>query len=155
MRRARQIWECLRQVRSLRFVARSASGTGWDGVGVGNVEVAAPGARTLVFTERGEWHPVVGRVTPFHNAFRWSLLAPDAIRLEHLRFGPGRPVPLFDLVPGSGGAWSSASPHVCGGDSYSAELRAQDAGMQLYWAIDGPAKSERLEYSYSWACPDA
>lgn len=151
---ARELWDCLGRVRSLRFVARSGSGTGWDGTGIGVVEVEAPDEFTLVFTESGEWHPEVGRVTPFRNVFRWSLLGSDAIRLEHLRSGPERPVLLFDLVPGPGGAWSPAKPHLCGADSYSAELCRQDSGMLLRWAIDGPAKSERIEYSYSWARHD-
>ncbi|MDZ7748210.1 MAG: DUF6314 family protein [Halofilum sp. (in: g-proteobacteria)] len=148
---AGELRACLRRVRSLRFVARSGGATGWDGVGVGAVEVDAPDEYTLVFTESGEWHPQAGRVTPFRNVFRWSLLGADAIRLEHLRLGPDQPVALLDLVPGPGGAWSSASPHRCGADAYSAELYRQGPDLLLQWSIDGPAKSERIEYRYSRA----
>lgn len=147
---ARELRECLRRVRSLRFVARSASGTGWVGVGIGTVEVQAPGEFTRVFTETGTWHPEAGRETRFRNVFRWSLLGPDSIRLEHLRFGPDRPVLLFDMLRGPGDVWTSASPHLCRDDSYSAELRPQASGVLLHWAITGPRKSERIEYSYSW-----
>lgn len=148
---ARELWECLRRVRSLRFVARSASGTGWVGVGIGTVEVQLSGGLTLVFAEAGTWHPEVGRETRFRNVFRWSLLGPDSIRLEHLRLGPDRPVLLFDMLRCPGDVWTSASPHLCRDDSYSAELRRQASGALLHWAITGPRKSEHIEYSYSWA----
>lgn len=152
---ARELWECLRRVRSLRFVARSASGTGWDGVGIGSVDVQVPGGHALVFTETGRWQPEVGREIRFRNVFRWSLLVPDSIRLEHLRFGPDRPVLLFDMLRGPGDVWTSASPHRCRHDSYSAELRRQASGVLLHWVITGPRKSEHIEYSYSWAQQDA
>ena len=103
----------------------------------------------LTFTEAGKWLSEVGRETQFRNVFRWSLLGPESVRLEHLRFGPDHPVLLFDMTPNAGGVWSSVSPHLCREDCYSAELRQQEAGMSLQWFIAGPKKSESIEYTYS------
>jgi hypothetical protein len=148
---AAELWRGLRRVRSLRFVARSGAPTGWNGVGVGSVVVASPAESVLTFTEAGSWQPEGGREARFRNVFRWSLLGPQAVRLEHLRFGPGRPVYLFDLAPAADGSWSSVSPHVCSEDCYSAELRARDWGLLLHWVVTGPRKQETIEYEYRWA----
>jgi hypothetical protein len=117
--------------------------------------VAAPSEFVLTFTEAGKWLPEVGREIRFSNVYRWSLLGPGSVRLEHLRFGPEHPILLFDMALASSGVWSSVSPHLCREDCYSAELRQQEAGMLLRWAIAGPKKSESIEYIYSWGGQDA
>jgi hypothetical protein len=147
MEPAAELWECLHRVRFLRFVARSAGPTGWNGVGVGVVAVGSPTDSTLTFTESGSWRPEVGRETRFRNVFRWSLVGPRSVRLEHLRFGAEHPVYLFDLEA-VGSSWSSVLPHLCREDSYSAELQVQKWGILLCWTVVGPGKQERIEYEY-------
>lgn len=83
--------EVLAAVRSLRFEARSEAGTGWDGVGEGTVTVARPAEGVIVFEESGIWRPPGRRELSFTNVFRWTAVG-DVLRLDHLRFGPDRPV---------------------------------------------------------------
>jgi len=147
---ATELWFCLERVRFLKFVACGRDNTGWNGNGSGTVAVTAPSETVLTFTESGRWQPLGGQQTRFSNVYRWSLLGPESIRLEHLRFGADRPVFLFDLAPRSDGNWASIKPHVCREDCYSAELRLLDWGLGLSWAVTGPRKQERIDYEYRW-----
>lgn len=105
----------------------------------------------MTFTESGSWFPAVGRVLRFRNVFRWSRAeAAGGLRLEHLRFGPDRPVHLFDLVPGQGGLWLSSTPHVCREDCYSAHLAVREGRIEMGWAVRGPSKDESITYFYFW-----
>ncbi|MGH7702137.1 MAG: DUF6314 family protein [Gemmatimonadales bacterium] len=142
------LWRTLPRVRRLEFVAWSAVATGWNGRGEGTVRVEDPGSGVLIFNERGVWRPEGGGELKFRNVFRWTPLGSALIRLEHLRFGPKRPVPLFDLIPGGSGRWRSERPHLCGEDRYEAELWERDWGMEMVWSITGPRKAERIEYRY-------
>jgi hypothetical protein len=143
-----QLWNLLRRVQSLSFVARSGAGTGWDGTGVGTVQVGECGQDVLTFTEEGTWRPEAGgRQTTFHNVYRWTL-AGDLIRLEHLRFGADNPVYLFDLAQSGEREWRSMSPHLCRDDCYAAVLLAGDDGFTLRWSVRGPRKRETIEYHY-------
>jgi hypothetical protein len=108
---AQQLWDGLQRVRAVRFFSRSDT-PGWDGEGVGSVAVHSPSASVLVFSESGSWHPSKGRDSRFTNVFRWTLGGPDAVKLEHLRFGPELPVFLFDMSPDSEGRWASVKPHL-------------------------------------------
>ena len=145
---ATELWRCLERVRWLRIVARSGSLTGWNGIGVGSVVVESPRATVLTFAEAGSLQPPVGRETRFRNAFRWRLVGPELVRLEHLRFGEDHPVYLFDLAPATANSWCSVSPHLCREDCYSAELQLQEWGLFLRWVIAGPRKQECIEYDY-------
>ena len=91
-----EAWALLRSVRSVSFVARSETGTGWAGAGV--IAVSEPRAGIVVFRESGYVRPYGHGAIRFTNVFRWSRLG-DLLRLEHLRFGPDHPVVLFDLAP--------------------------------------------------------
>jgi hypothetical protein len=104
---------------------------------------------TMLFHENGRWSPEGSRELTFNNIFRWTR-DPDGllIRLEHLRFGPENPVYLFDLVPESGRVLTSAVPHVCQEDLYSARMEVGDGAVHLSWTITGPRKDERIAYSY-------
>ena len=148
MDHAAQLWDCLRHIRSLRFVAESGSETGWNGIGQGEVTVGVPAEGVLTFTELGTWQSAAGKEFQFRNVFRWSMLGPEIVRLEHLRFGPEHPMFLFDLAPTVSGAWLSASPHICREDCYSAELKPEEWGLSLSWAITGPKKQESIRYQY-------
>lgn len=143
-----KLFNSLRRVRSLRFVAHGERPTGWNGVGLGTVAIAEPAERVLTFSESGQWLPEIGQQTRFTNVFRWTIISAECIRLEHLRFGPNRPVLLFEMVPSSSGVCCSVTPHVCQEDCYSAELRQQEWGLTLDWTISGATKSERIEYRY-------
>ena len=145
---ATELWGCLQQVRRLRIVACSGGSTGWNGVGVGSVVIESPHAGVLIFAEAGSWRPAAGGETRFRNVFRWALVGTGLVRLEHLRFGEGHPVYLFDLAPGEANTWYSVSPHLCKEDYYSAELRLQEWGLSIRWEIAGPRKQECIEYEY-------
>ncbi|MEM8559552.1 MAG: DUF6314 family protein [Bacteroidota bacterium] len=137
-------------MRSLRFLARSTSSTGWNGEGAGQVTVMHPSEETLGFEEAGSWVSGRGQTFPFHNVYRWTRLAEPSsrLRLEHLRFGVERPVLLFDLAPETPILWRSVAPHVCGDDRYTARLDIEQDQLVLTWIIKGPAKAESIVYRY-------
>ena len=78
----------------------------------------------------------------------WSVVGPELVRLEHLRFGEDHPVYLFDLAPLTANSWCSVSPHLCMEDCYSAELQLQWWGLLKRCVITGPRKQERIQYEY-------
>jgi hypothetical protein len=144
-------WNRLLLVKELAFEARSNAlrETGWNGSGNGAVEVEAEGARTIIFREHGTWHQQGRQQTVFSNAFRWTAdFDGGSIRLEHLRFGPSRPVYLFDLVPLADGSLESPEPHVCEKDCYAARMEHDEQMLRLTWTINGPEKAETISYIY-------
>jgi hypothetical protein len=144
-----QLWDRLRRVRYLSFVARSGTESGWNGRGVGTVEVRESADAAMTFQEQGDWRPEGGeRVIRFNNVYRWTR-AGGLLRLEHLRFGADNPVYLFDLTQTGEREWRSASPHLCREDCYAAVLLVRDDGIVLRWSIDGPRKQEVIEYLYA------
>jgi hypothetical protein len=144
-----QIWSFLRQTRSLRFVARSGAATGWDGVGTGTVAVSEADPNTIIFLETGNWQPASHHpATQFTNTFRWSLVG-QALRLEHLRFGPDQPVVLFDIARAKNGRWRNLAPHHCQEDCYSASLTLKNRRLLVSWSVHGPQKQESILYTYS------
>jgi len=144
-------WNRLGTITELVFEAqsRSATKTGWTGIGQGAVRVERVDGATMLFHEQGSWTTEGGRAINFHNVFRWTA-DPEGrhIRLEHLRFGPGNPVYLFDLVPVGELVWESATPHVCREDLYSARMEYDREAVRLGWTITGPGKHERISYTY-------
>ena len=140
-----ELWALLRSVRSVSFVARSETGTGWAGAGV--VAVSEPREGVVVFGESGYVRPYGHGAIHFTNVFRWSLLG-ELLRLEHLRFGPDHPVLLFDLAPSQDGEWRDVSPHVCREDSYSASMTVEARQLVVSWSIRGPRKHESIRYVY-------
>ncbi len=141
--------ERLFQVRVLRFAATSALQTAWNGEGTGSVQTELTDSDVLIFRENGEWAPETGRPLRFHNVYRWSKTGRDSVCLEHLRFGPDKPVKLFELVAESPELWTSPAPHHCGDDLYSAVLKVGEDKIDLQWTIRGPRKDERIHYIYS------
>jgi hypothetical protein len=143
-----RLWDRLRQVRSLSFVARSEGRTGWNGEGRGTVEVKEVGAGAMTWHEQGAWRPVGGeKEIRFVNVYRWAMVG-DALWLEHLRFGEASPVHLLDLVHAGAGEWRSVSPHLCRDDCYAAVLLVREESIVVRWSIDGPRKTESLEHVY-------
>src|SRR5262245_1358088 len=145
-----EIWALLRGVRALRFEAHTEAATGWEGAGAGCVAVSEPAPGVIVFEEAGRGQQRGHRELAFSNVFRWAPVG-EALRLEHLRFGPEQPVFLFDLAPRPDGTWGEVSPHECREDCYSASLRAQGQHLLVRWAVRGPRKREVIEYVYSSA----
>lgn len=140
----------LAQIRTLRFVARSESGSGWNGAGLGSVVVARPEKSTMTFTEAGTWKPDVGKEVNFNNVFRWSFDdSVHSIRLEHLRRGPNDPVYLFDLTSANEETWQSITPYVCQDDLYSARMIIKPDQVELRWTVKGPRKNEDIHYWYT------
>ena len=143
-------WNHLSEITALRFVARSANDSGWNGFGEGSVTVVKPDENTIMFTETGKWKLDTGQQLNFDNVFRWSLNdSGDTIRLEHLRFGPDNPVYLFDLAPENENIWQSITPHVCGDDLYSTIMKLTTDQLELRWTIMGPKKDQDIRYWYS------
>jgi hypothetical protein len=131
------------------LVASSKGTTGWNGRGVGTVEVKEAGEGVLTWQERGSWRPEGGeRDIHFGNVYRWTM-AGGLLRLEHLRFGEANPVHLLDLAPAGEREWRPALPHLCRDDCYSAVLLVRDDGIVLWWSIDGPRKKQTIQYEYS------
>jgi hypothetical protein len=141
----------LLNVQELTFEARSHAipNTGWNGIGKGSVRAEKLDAGVILFHEQGTWTPEVGRQTNFTNVFRWTADNDGCfVRLEHLRFGPDRPVYLFDLVPIDGNVLESSEPHVCREDLYAAKMNFDEQTIRLRWTIDGPKRAETITYTY-------
>ena len=104
-------WARIATVRQLAFSATSGADTGWQGSGVGVVEVSQPAPDVIVYKESGTWSLGGDKQLVFTNVYRWTLLA-KALRLEHLRFGADNPVYLFDLAVIDDSRLESVEPHV-------------------------------------------
>jgi len=145
------VWQRLLCIRSVKFESRAASSmkTGWNGTGVGTVEVESI-EPVILFREHGTWTGEGGAQNTFTNIFRWRAdWEQQHIRLEHLRFGPSKPVYLFDLVMDSENTLTSANPHVCSDDLYSAQMRCEPDELLLSWDIQGPKKDVKIAYRYA------
>jgi hypothetical protein len=142
---ATELFDTLHRVTALRFEAR---GSTWTGIGIGSVLVSSPADGVLTFTESGTWRTEHGGELAFSNVFRWSIVGPERVRLEHLRFGTDYPVELFELEPTADG-WRSVRLHLCEADCYAAELRLFPSGVWVAWQVSGPRKREAIEYTYS------
>lgn len=105
------VWTRLGSVENLTFNASSLASTGWNGAGVGAVEVSQPDSDVLLYRESGTWTPTDGKQLSFTNVYRWTRLA-ETIRLEHLRFGTDNPVHLFDLGTVGHSHMASIKPHT-------------------------------------------
>ena len=140
-------WEKLTQVRKISFAARSKNKEGWNGKGMGEVQVVKE-ENTLLFAEKGQWHGRQGQVN-FSNTFRWTLDRDEAlISLEHLRYGFDNPVLLCHLAAKTPHALSSIDSHLCEEDHYFGQLFIDRYGLRLNWRILGPRKDEEIDYYY-------
>ena len=146
-----EAWNRLRMIQKLEFMTQSllGSNSGWSGSGRGSVRVEEIDAGTILFRENGSWASEQGREFAFNNVFRWTLDSEGPyIRLEHLRFGPKKPVYLFDLVSVSESILESTEPHVCRDDLYSARMEYAILAIHLRWTVIGPKTNERIRYTY-------
>lgn len=141
------LWSRLSDVQTLHFESQSRTGTDWNGVGNGRVEIEQPQEDVLIWRESGHWQQNGGRDIRFFNTFRWTRQE-DKLSLEHLRFGENQPVFLFQLVPIDENTWRDAEPHLCRQDHYSARLVIQDQCLNLSWTVSGPTRDESINYCY-------
>jgi hypothetical protein len=149
------VWAKLQSVQTLCFSAKSksigsASVSGWNGIGKGNVEIKRAESAILIFNERGSWTSEDHKQFEFSNVFRWTF-QPEfgSIMLEHLRFGVQNPVFLFSLAPIDAHTLESVDSHVCNGDSYFGQLRFDKHYLQFNWRVIGPKKNEEIDYLYT------
>ena len=147
---AREVWNRLQRLSIVKFNAKSENEPSWTGTATGLVTVESANKESLIISESGLWIPARGQPSRFNNVLRWTLLAGDVVRLEHLRFGMDHPVHLFDLVSDSFETWTSIAPHVCKEDCYSATMRPHVMGIDFWWAICGPKKQTSIAYEYRW-----
>jgi len=140
------VWQKLAQVQQLQFRASSRSGSGWNGLGFGVVEVETIDDSTMLFKEAGGWVNEAGKEFDFSNVYRWSR-RDESLKLEHLRFGNQAPVYLFDLMLSGEAELRSDHGHVCSEDLYTATMRVHDV-LDLCWRVEGPQMDELIEYRY-------
>lgn len=116
----------------------------------GEVCVREDKADTLLFTENGHWTHRIHQGIEFSNILRWSLdPAAGMIALEHLRYGPHRPVFLFHLAPTGPNTLQSIDSHLCADDCYFGRIEFTKQHIRLLWRIIGPRKNEVLHHIYS------
>lgn len=84
----------------------------------------------------------------FTNVFRWTKLD-QQLRLEHLRFGPDKPVFLFDMAVDQEDIWRETAPHPCREDCYSATMQVKDDKILVQWSVNGPKRNETIVYIYA------
>lgn len=145
-------WEQLKGITQLTFHAKTKSKDphGWKGKGKGDVTITKQSGRLLIFNEKGSWLDKQESEVGFSNVFRWSLdREAGVVSLEHLRRGPDHPVFLFHLAPSGKHSLSSVDSHLCGGDTYFANIHFDPYSFHLNWRVIGPKKNEEIDYCYS------
>lgn len=120
--------------------------TGHAGIVLAGVQAHRSGS-AVVIEEKGRT-TVRGRSIATWNMARWSRRG-HAIELEHLRFGPERPVFLARLTLGAEGFWQAHRPHLCGQDRYTPDLRLADGSIVIRWRITGPDGEQFIQTVYS------
>ena len=52
------------------------------------------------------------------------------------------------MVGGEDGVWKNITPHLCSEDTYTASLIIDGGQFRIEWSVQGPEKSEAIEYTY-------
>ena len=141
-----EVWKQFRAVSILQFKSQSRSASGWTGQGIGIVKVREPSPDILLFEEVGSWR-LNEQELRFTNVFRWTR-EENLLRLEHLRFGPEKPVFLFEMQCDTDEIWRSIAPHLCREDHYNASLHFADGRLFLNWTVRGPRHDDDISYIY-------
>jgi hypothetical protein len=122
--------------------------SGWQAFG--EVCVREEKKDILLFIEKGRWVHRLPEELDFSNCLRWSLDRPAGmISLEHLRYGPNRPVFLFHLAPSGPKTLQSIDSHLCRDDCYFGRIEYSEQYIRFLWRIIGPRKNEILHHTYS------
>jgi hypothetical protein len=142
-------WERLAKTQTLLFSAKSKQGE-QKTLQNGKAEViVSAGPSSVIFQEKGVWLVDELPGSAFSNSFRWTLnLSQSLISLEHLRYGPTRPVFLFHLAPTRPGVLESVDSHLCAEDTYLGNIIWTPKAIQFHWRIIGPRKNDELIYRY-------
>lgn len=141
-------WERLANTETLLFSAKTRQGAMVLQNGKAEVKVTASSS-TLIFEEKGVWLVDELPGSSFTNSFRWTFdFSQSLISLEHLRYGPNRPVFLFHLAPTRPGVFESVDSHLCGEDTYLGNLIWNHKMVQFHWRVIGPRKNDELIYRY-------
>lgn len=149
MRNCEEIWDLLKNISEVTFVASSHSKkvSSWKGKGI--VIASHDNDDTIVFHEKGLRAIDEGQEFHFTNSLRWCLHRLDnVIGLEHLRFGVHHPVFMFYLAPTGRNSLESLHPHLCKEDTYFGSLHCESDALRFKWRIIGPKKNEELECLY-------
>ncbi len=144
-------WERLLKVEKLSLVTKSKveeKGVVKEGKAAVTITLASPSI--LTFREKGHWLAGGFPQTAFSNIFRWSLdFRSGLITLEHLRHGIDRPVFLFHLTSNEPHRLESVGAHLCGQDTYFANVAWNDEKIIFRWRVIGLDKNDELIYHYS------
>ena len=139
----------LRRITMVKFIASSEHDTRWNGFGSGVVTTRSREPDFVHFTEHGMWQPNHGLDKEWGNVLVWTMLAPDRIQLQHLRwFGPEHPLDLFELVMNIDGIWEVViAPHN-NDDCWSVDLQVFEDGVNVRESATGLRKSQTIIYEY-------
>lgn len=145
-------WEQLKKVNYLSFSAKSKrNGTKSTQIGKANVQIFSSSPSILVFQEKGYWLKDQMPDMAFNNSFRWTLdLKEGVVTLEHLRYGPSRPVFLFQLAPKEPYVLEAVDAHLCAEDTYLGIIVWNKELIDFHWRVVGPLKNDELVYRYSF-----
>lgn len=143
----------LQPVTGFPFSFQSVShqpGAGWtrEGDGMARLEMD-PASETLTVFETGHWwslprdpaRSLNGKVA-FRKAFRMKRKECSVFAVLDLNLGYGSGRHLVDLKPSIvSGLWKTDKAHLCGADSYQAELAILGGEtLRLTWVAQGPEK---------------
>ncbi|MCE5294210.1 MAG: winged helix-turn-helix domain-containing protein [Chlamydiales bacterium] len=145
------VWDALKSVTQLTFVAKTKSddGGGWNGRGTGSVQVVSVD-NALIFYEKGSWIDPEGHEFDFSNVYRWRLdRQAKVISLEHLRRGIDNPVFLFHLAVDGSNSLSSLDSHLCAQDAYFGSVVFDARSLKVKWRVLGPKKNEEIQTYYT------
>lgn len=149
--------EVLKKVKSLGFRIESDPDLGpavaW---GKGFVEVKQE-EDMLIFLEEGTTQLTEEIQSQFSNSYYWKYNAEErSITHGHMRQGTSNPTELVELRPISKTHYSSADPHLCGPDTYIAEVFIKDDYILSEWKVSGPNKdySKRIYYCFTDEFPE-
>ena len=142
-----ELWDRLGQVRTSRLRVEDG-GTTREGSGTVIIHRADPSV--IEWEERGSWRDAAGHATAYHDRLRWRLdVGAGVLSLFHLRQGETHPIHLADLSAGAEGRLVPALPHLCGDDTYLAELELPSGRIELHWEVRGPKKNYRVYRTYT------
>jgi len=140
----RAFWKRLEKVENMSIQTQSG------GQGFGKVIVSREKENVLLFTEQGEWAHEEAQGIHFNKALRWTIdYAAGMISLEHLHYGPNRPVFLFHMTPTGPKSLQSVDSHLCLSDCYFGRVTFNNNNIEFLWRILGPRKNEVLYHVYS------
>lgn len=146
-----EFWTLLKEVKHLKFQAQDLDQSPpQKRLGLAEVEKKLGNSNQIIFEEKGFWYEKELPSSGFSNAFRWTLDFKNIrISIEHLRYGPQKPVFLFYLTPDGDKNLGSHACHECNQDLYLAKCSFKRKQIHLKWRIIGPKKNQFLSYQYS------